>query len=78
MNNKRVFSQTHHLLALKLLDLKKIIEIANAELVSSYKDTYTFNLTVYFNPEYLKKANLFQGTKLSQEQYELISQLNLV
>ena len=78
LNNKRVFSQTHHQVSFKkLLDLK-IIEIANAELVSSYKkDTYTFNLTVYFNPEYLKKANLFQGTKLSQEQYELISQLNL-
>ena len=61
----------------KLIDLK-IIEIANAELASSYKkDTYFFNLTVYFNPQYLKKANLFQGTKLSQEDTSLISQLNL-
>ena len=61
----------------KLIDLK-IIEIANAELASSYKkDTYFFNLTVYFNPQYLKKANLFQGMKLSQEDTSLISQLNL-
>ena len=61
----------------KLIDLN-IIEIANAELASSYKkDTYFFNLTVYFNPQYLKKANLFQGTKLSQEDTSLISQLNL-
>ena len=61
----------------KLIDLN-IIEIANAELASSYKkDTYSFNLTVYFNPQYLKKANLFQGTKLSQEDTSLISQLNL-
>ena len=61
----------------KLIDLN-IIEIANAELASSYKkDTYKFNLTVYFNPQYLKKANLFQGTKLSQEDTSLISQLNL-
>ena len=61
----------------KLIDLK-IIEIANAELASSYKkDTYSFNLTVYFNPQYLKKANLFQGTKLSQEDHTLISQLTL-
>ena len=61
----------------KLIDLN-IIEIANAELASSYKkDTYFFNLTVYFNPQYLKKAYLFQGTKLSQEDTSLISQLNL-
>ena len=61
----------------KLIDLN-IIEIANAELASNYKkDTYFFNLTVYFNPQYLKKANLFQGTKLSQEDTSLISQLNL-
>ena len=61
----------------KLIDLK-IIEIANAELASSYnKDTYSFNLTVYVNPQYLKTANLFQGTKLSQEHKELISQLTL-
>ena len=61
----------------KLIDLN-IIEIANAELASSYKkDTYFFNLTVYFNPQYLKKANLFQGTKLSVTDTSLISQLNL-
>lgn len=61
----------------KLIDLN-IIEIANAELASSYKkDTYSFNLTVYFNPQYLKKANLFQGTKLSVTDTSLISQLNL-
>ena len=61
----------------KLIDLN-IIEIANAELASSYKkDTYSFNLTVYFNPQYLKKAKLFQGTKLSQEDHTLISQLTL-
>lgn len=61
----------------KLIDLK-IIEIANAELASSYKkDNYKFNLTVYFNPQYLKKANLFQGTKLSVTEHALISQLTL-
>ena len=61
----------------KLIDLN-IIEIANAELASSYKkDTYFFNLTVYFNPQYLKKANLFQGTKLSVTDTSLISQLTL-
>jgi len=61
----------------KLIDLK-IIEIANAELASSYKkDNYKFNLTVYFNPQYLKKANLFQGTKLSVTDHALISQLTL-
>ena len=61
----------------KLIDLK-IIEIANAELASSYKkDNFKFNLTVYFNPQYLKKANLFQGTKLSVTDHALISQLTI-
>jgi hypothetical protein len=60
----------------KLIDLQ-IIEIANAEIVSSFDDKYSFNLTVYFNPEYLKKANLFQGTKLSSTELKLIQSINI-
>lgn len=40
--------------------------------MASFDDKYTFNLTVYFNPEYLQKANLFQGTQLSSTELELI------
>ena len=56
----------------KLIDLK-IIEIANAELISSYNGDYFFNLTVYFNPNSLKEANLFQGTKLSQDELSILN-----
>jgi hypothetical protein len=73
----RNFSQTHNNVSLKKLIDLKIIEIANAELISSYKkDSYTFNLTVYFNPEYLVKANLYQGIKLTKEQRELFNNTN--
>ena len=44
----------------KLIDLN-IIELANAELVGD-----KFNLTVYFNQQALKDANLFQGSNLPQ------------
>ena len=73
----RNYSQTHNNVSLKKLINLKIIEIANAELISSYKkDSYTFNLTVYINPEYLVKANLYQGSKLTKEQRELLNNTN--
>jgi hypothetical protein len=66
-----------HISLKKLIDLK-IIEIANAELISTYKkDSYSFNLTVYFNPEYLEKANLFQGTKLSKVDLDIVKSISI-
>ena len=66
----------------KLIDLN-IIEVANAELqpinpgfhLNDFK--FKFNLTVYFNKQALKKAQLFQGAKLSKEQHSLLSSLSL-
>lgn len=60
----------------KLIDLG-IIEIANAEIIVGFDNKYSFNLTVYFNPQYLEKANLFQGTKLSKQQFDLIQSTNI-
>jgi putative transposase len=60
----------------KLIDLK-IIEIANAEIAVDFNDKFVLNLTVYFNHEYLKKANLFQGTNLSQDHLNLMQSIKI-
>ena len=60
----------------KLLDLK-LMEIANAEIVPSLNGSFKFNLTVYFDPKSLVKANLFQGTKLSQEDKKFMNSLSI-
>jgi rubrerythrin len=76
--SKRLKAQTHNNVSLKkLLDLN-IIEIANAEITSSHKkDTYALKLTIYINPTDLEKANLFQGTQLSEDDLDLFSRTQI-
>ena len=61
----------------KLITLKHI-EIANAEIqYNPNKEQYIFNLTLYFNKESLKQANLFQGTQLNNHDNELLKTLTV-
>ena len=77
-HNKRVKAQTHNNVSLKKLIDLNIIEIANAEITSSHKkDTYSLKLTVYINPEYLEKANLFQGTQLNEDDLAIVSKTQI-
>ena len=77
-HSKRVKVQTHNNVSLKKLFDLNIIEIANAEITSSHKkDTYSFKLTVYINPEYLEKANLFQGTQLNEDDLAMVSKTQI-
>ena len=77
-HHNRVKAQTHNNVSLKKLIDLGIIEIANAEVKSSHKkDTYSFKLTVYINPEYLEKANLFQGTQLNDDDLAIVSKTQI-
>lgn len=64
--------------SLSKLISSKHIEIANAEIqYNPNKEQYIFNLTIYFNKESLKQANLFQGTQLNHHDKNFISSLTV-